>query len=1064
MSMSLCSPYVLSTSPESGSELSDRHAQEWLDSGVDPLITAANVKSLSGNAVYDYLFYSDRLPRTNTGRLSSFYLKEYADLEEGGWWCSGLDPLNGWAQMLWGQFKADHPRRCVEFEPGDRQPKIRLVKYDPPPKVPTRAYFLAVPDAIAQRIYRNAGVTPNPEHIKQGFWHCVWVYNLPVVITEGAKKAGALLTAGYAAIALPGISSGYRSPKDSLGQRQGERYLIPELAYFATPDRRIYLCFDHDSKASTRAAVQTNLVITGHLLSEAGCQVQVITLPGPEKGVDDFLVQRSPVAFAELYQAALPLKVWRSQCLWQLSAPGQQIIHQRFLDLELPQQGLVCLKSPKGTGKTALLEPLIRTASQAGRRTLVISHRIQLGRAICARLGLDYITELSGSETLGLLGYGLCIDSLHAHSQARFNVEHWRGAIVILDECEQVLWHVLNSSTCQQERVAILDTLRALLQVVLSTGGLVIAQDADLSDFSIELLKNYGSLSSVKNPEPFQEDKRDRFNKNSVETDFNIDFNLIVNTWKPNQGWDVFYYKTPDPAALWISLEQAIAKHPVFICMDSQKPSSKWGTINVEARLQQQFPEKRILRIDSHTVADPTHPAYGCIEHLNEILPEYDIVIASPSVGTGVSIDIVDHFGAVFGIFQGAIPDNEVRQAIARVRQPVPRHVWVRPFGVGKIANGASDYRAVAACQTRTQQLNLRLLRDVDFDLDGAYDPITFRTWAKFAARVNASLVQFREGLEAALIQEGHHILPITPDSQDTTQLQAINEQQSLIRDRNCLAEAEAIANAPDISEEEYQSLKDQRRKTPDQRRQEEKYRLHARYGVNITPDLYLRHQDGWYSKLRLQYYLTQPANYVHTRDRKHWKEHLTTGGGQICPQDVNTYSERIETLRWLRLPELLQEDIDFHASHPLVMDIVARSLQYKADIKTLLHLTLLDTMSPMQIIQSLLGVIGLKLERDRRARLSDNSRCWMYRYCPPTDGRDRIFQAWQQRDCLEGHPPDSNDQYIKLIPSIHASQLEQIDSCSEFSIDSKPETKIIPAEIPFPSIKPSQSPSQNSP
>ncbi|MHC5767608.1 MAG: DUF3854 domain-containing protein [Nostoc sp.] len=34
-----------------------------------------------------------------------------------------------------------------------------------------------------------------------GFWHWVWQHNVPVTIVERVKKAGALLTAGYAAIA-----------------------------------------------------------------------------------------------------------------------------------------------------------------------------------------------------------------------------------------------------------------------------------------------------------------------------------------------------------------------------------------------------------------------------------------------------------------------------------------------------------------------------------------------------------------------------------------------------------------------------------------------------------------------------------------------------------------------------------------------------------------------------------------------------------------------------------------------------------------------------------------------
>ena len=71
------------------------HYQEWLNSGVAPAIIALNVESLSGNTPYEYLFYSDDIPRLNTGRLTSEYLNKYSHLDNGGWWVSGVNPLTG---------------------------------------------------------------------------------------------------------------------------------------------------------------------------------------------------------------------------------------------------------------------------------------------------------------------------------------------------------------------------------------------------------------------------------------------------------------------------------------------------------------------------------------------------------------------------------------------------------------------------------------------------------------------------------------------------------------------------------------------------------------------------------------------------------------------------------------------------------------------------------------------------------------------------------------------------------------------------------------------------------
>jgi primosomal protein N' len=65
------------------------------------------------------------------------------------------------------------------------------------------------------------------------------------------------------------------------------------------------------------------------------------------------------------------------------------------------------------------------------------------------------------------------------------------------------------------------------------------------------------------------------------------------------------------------------------------KGKVKWGTQNLENYLLKLFPELRILRIDAESIADPNHPAFACVDKLNEGLPLYDVAIASPSIETG---------------------------------------------------------------------------------------------------------------------------------------------------------------------------------------------------------------------------------------------------------------------------------------------------------------------------------------------------------------------------------------------------------------------------------------------
>ena len=205
------------------------------------------------------------------------------------------------------------------------------------------------------------------------------------------------------------------------------------------------------------------------------------------------------------------------------------------------------------------------------------------------------------------------------------------------------------SSDLRENRVAILQTLQELIHNVLTTGGLVVAQDADLSDYSIDYLIAIAGIP--------------------------ISPWVVVNEWQPKRGRDVTFFATSNPAPLYVQMEQTLSQQVtccdiesraefcpkeqnrprIMVVEDSQKVTGKWSCRNLETQLQRRFPNYRVLRIDSESVADPNHSAYGCIEQLNAQIKNYDIIIASPTIGTGVSIDIRGYFTAVFGIFKGEI-------------------------------------------------------------------------------------------------------------------------------------------------------------------------------------------------------------------------------------------------------------------------------------------------------------------------------------------------------------------------------------------------------------------------
>ncbi|NJL84539.1 MAG: DUF3854 domain-containing protein, partial [Chloroflexaceae bacterium] len=329
-----------------------RHLLEWEQSGVDEQLTRLNVIPLNGRLALDYLLYAEALPRRNDGRISDQLLKRYEHAEQGGWWCSGMDLLTG-EPDTWGCFKPDRPRLDAD--------KRKPIKYEHPPKVPTGLFALRVPPHIWQRIAdrHNLGIQESDIDRTRpdfGFWPWLLAHpEIPLCITEGAKKAGALLTAGFAAVALPGINSGYRTPKDEEGNRTGRSRLLPQLKKLAG-DREILIAFDSDAKPATVKAVEAAIRKLGYLLQQAGCRVKVLGWPPEDgKGVDDLIARQGQPHFERIYHQALPLDIWKAQSWTKLSYSPNVALNCRYLpDLAIPETArLVGIKSPKGTGKPA---------------------------------------------------------------------------------------------------------------------------------------------------------------------------------------------------------------------------------------------------------------------------------------------------------------------------------------------------------------------------------------------------------------------------------------------------------------------------------------------------------------------------------------------------------------------------------------------------------------------------------------------------------------------------------------------------------------------------------------
>jgi hypothetical protein len=433
-----------------------------------------------------------------------------------------------------------------------------------------------------------------------------------------------------------------------------------------------------------------------------------------------------------------------------------------------------------------------------------------------------------------------------------------------------------------------------------------------------------------------------------------------------------------------------------FVVVSAQKTKSKWGSRTLETLLQKKYPDKKILRIDSETISDPEHPAYGCIAHLDEILPQYDIVIASPSIETGVSIDILGHFTSVWAIFQGVQSESSARQALFRLREPVERHIWAAPHGIGQIGNGSTSVKSLLASQHKLAKANIRLLQELaldDIELD--FQPETLKIWAKMAVRVNLGMIHYRQSILEGLKAEGHQIIESEAAVNDAV-IAAVTETKK----ENQIAEASSVEAAADSTNSEFEQLQQKKAKTKSERYKERKHLLKLRYGIEVDAALVLKDDDGWYAKIKLYYYLTVGRQFLKLRDFKRLHETIEKGGGAVWLPDLNRtqVSVAIAVLENLGIMELLTPNKEWRGTDEALQRMAYLALAHAWDIKAALNITISEKDTPIAIAQKLLSKIGVKLEYLRREGC-DGNRQRVYGYTAPIDGREEVFAAWIARD-----------------------------------------------------------------
>ena len=302
----------------------------------------------------------------------------------------------------------------------------------------------------------------------------------------------------------------------------------------------------------------------------------------------------------------------------------------------IPTRGCFVIKSPMGTGKTELIGHVRdRMRRRLGRepRILVLSHRVALAQNLADRLGITNYNTASQSELLQADALTITPNSLRRLQHAGHRIMPYDA--VVLEESEQQLAHIVGKTLDGPKGVSV----HSILQYLIKNAEYVLALDAHAGRLT------YGFLKKLR-----------------PETKF------IENTFRPTKRV-MKLYSDIEQIRHQIDMMVSVADKPVVVACDRRATVDE--LYNFFRRKCDPGKVRHIYRDNSRHVDTKTFVA-----NINHELEELKMLIYSPSLGTGVDIQV--EVQAVFGIFMGSIlTHEEMLQMLGRCRRVEETHVFL---------------------------------------------------------------------------------------------------------------------------------------------------------------------------------------------------------------------------------------------------------------------------------------------------------------------------------------------------------------------------------------------------
>ena len=447
-------------------------------------------------------------------------------------------------------------------------------------------------------------------------------------------------------------------------------------------------------------------------------------------------------------------------------------LNQQYLNFNNPNTKILVIESGKGTGKTRWMQDNLAEVP-----ALFLSHRIALTKDLANRTGSAHYLDNYAHNSKRLV---ICVNSLMSLLQS----DTHKGAILVIDECTQVLRHLIGE-TCSANRQEILN---ALGNKVYNCSQLILL-DADMNQ---ETLDYFVKLFNYKDVQ--------------VTPD---DITWVTNSYKSKNR---VFKEFPNSESLQFNLLNDLkAGLNCYIACDTQSRVETISSLIDASKIELKG------KLTVHGSNSGQSQQADFIANVNELQKNYQAVIASPSLFTGVDIS-QPHFDKVYLFADGASATaTDLLQASARVRTVSEVNFCV----TSKKDNELTDWQEILDIKERIA-FGTGLKNKVDYELKAARggdvwawdfdiatgtskvrDSVYMTMFCQLQALQNKSLNDLHTSFLEAAAKEGR-VVTHTLTEDEIKQLEVVKEATKFVRKQNKQAKYQAILNATDLTPENW--------------------------------------------------------------------------------------------------------------------------------------------------------------------------------------------------------------------------------------------------------------------